>query len=76
MPKTWIEEHDEAWEREVKQIAKEKWQEKYWSEIEDGLCPPEPPTFKAAFVPHGVDPKLKKALEELEVFLKEKRERQ
>jgi len=41
-------EHYDAWERENKRAAQEKHEEKYWSEIEDGLCPPTPVTAKPA----------------------------
>lgn len=43
---SWEDEHYEAWEKENKRAAQEKHEEKYWSEIEDGVCPPTPSSPK------------------------------
>ena len=34
----WQEDHDRQWENENRRARQEKHEEKYWSEIKDGLC--------------------------------------
>ena len=42
MGRGWQDDHDQSWERENRRAEQEKWEEKYWSEIEDGICPKTP----------------------------------
>ena len=59
----------DPWDEEKARQEQEKWEEKYWSEIEDGICPPVPRTSLVHSKPGPLDPKWKKILNELDLFL-------